>query len=248
MMPMTSAMGAPAQVYYQTEHSLRQQDVTRKVPRPEDLMLDQPPKAIMTVGGSNIRTSFNGVNITVPNLPIVRISGQCYIVPTRRGEVRLERMTIVPVRIDNTRVYYNTPYGSKQPPACISSDGITGEGNPSGACSECPFNAWGSAVGGRGKACQQRMRLLVLWGNLLLPLVVSLPRTSVEPAEQLLFELATEDVLYHETLMSLEFEQATNGVGIQYPRPTLRSVRDLTPEEIEVPRKWHDYFQAQGRN
>ncbi|WDU83588.1 hypothetical protein PWK10_02820 [Caloramator sp. Dgby_cultured_2] len=41
--------------------------------------------------------------------------------------------------------YYKDKYtGGSNPPDCGSFDGITGEGDPGGSCSKCPYNQFGS--------------------------------------------------------------------------------------------------------
>lgn len=47
-------------------------------------------------------------------------------------------------------------------------------------CQGCPMNAWGTAPGGgRGKACRERRRLLVVMDGFQSPVIFSLPPTSV---------------------------------------------------------------------
>ena len=51
--------------------------------------------------------------------------------------------------------------GQKTMPACSTYDGITGTGNPGGACRECPYNQFGSGANG-GKACRNKRRVYLL--------------------------------------------------------------------------------------
>jgi hypothetical protein len=78
-------------------------------------------------------------------------------------------------------------------PLCTSRDGRTGiprnddgEPQPSQAqsCATCPFNQWGSATNDlgehtRGKACKEMRRLFIVQGDSLLPIVLTLPPTSL---------------------------------------------------------------------
>lgn len=58
------------------------------------------------------------------------------------------------------------------PPICSSNDGITGVGDPGGACVGCP------QAGFEGN-CKPTMRLFLLRENALVPMLVSLPRMSI---------------------------------------------------------------------
>lgn len=68
---------------------------------------------------------------------------------------------------------------SNTPPDCQSSDNILGAGTPGGNCKECPLNTFGSGEGGKGKACKNMEMLYILQPENLLPVVVSLPPTSL---------------------------------------------------------------------
>ena len=83
----------------------------------------------------------------------------------------------------NVRLYWQSAYGdgSTSPPDCKSTDGVTGEGTPGGDCHACPFNQWGSAAAGNGKACAQRTELYILTPLSPFPIVVSAPPTSQKP-------------------------------------------------------------------
>ena len=71
--------------------------------------------------------------------------------------------------------YYKDEYtGGKEPPDCGSFDGVTGEGDPGGACIKCRFNQFGTGVNG-SKACQNRRLLYILREGEVFPIMLSLP-------------------------------------------------------------------------
>ena len=75
---------------------------------------------------------------------------------------------------------YATKYtGGNQPPDCCSFDGVTGEGEPGGACRKCPLNQFGSGENG-AKACKNRRRIYVLREGEIFPLLLSLPTGSLQ--------------------------------------------------------------------
>lgn len=70
------------------------------------------------------------------------------------------------------------PNGS--PPDCYSQDGVRGIGKPGGACAQCALNEFGSGEGGKGKACKNMKNIYLLRSGDLLPLLISLPPTSLK--------------------------------------------------------------------
>lgn len=73
-------------------------------------------------------------------------------------------------------------------PLCSSLDGITGtvtETNASKSCAACPYNEWGSGTDEAGnptagKACKEMRRIFVAQENSELPVVLTLPPTSIK--------------------------------------------------------------------
>lgn len=103
------------------------------------------------------------------------------------------------------------------PPDCASMDGQLGngefgpgsQGNPSGECAVCPMNAYGSG-GANSKACKEQRQLFLLQPGSVLPLVVSLPPTSLAPFRKYMTRLASKGIPYYGvvTRMSLRAEKS----------------------------------------
>ena len=75
--------------------------------------------------------------------------------------------------------YYREKYtGGSNPPDCGSFDGVTGEGDPGGACAKCPLAQFGSGEN-NGKACKSRRRVFLLREGEIFPLILSLPTGSM---------------------------------------------------------------------
>ena len=87
-------------------------------------------------------------------------------------------------------ILYNpegSEYDEDTKPLCSSVDGKTGIGEPGGACATCPMNAYGSARdGGRGKACKNMRDIYLLRSGEYMPLLISLPPTSIKPFKEFL--------------------------------------------------------------
>jgi hypothetical protein len=218
---------------------------------PNELIQIQTPRALAASEGDldaikeAIATNFNGAGVSDWDLMRVKISGGAnplWILPTLEGEQMLSSITCNIVFTDDTRVYHAAPFGKSagKPPDCLSGDGITGKGSPGGECSRCPLAAYGSAEEGSGQACKQVKRLFIICGGFLMPILVSLPPTSLKSARQLLLKLTAQGIPYDQALVNLELEKAQNAAGIQYGRVVMKFIRRLEPEEAARARQYHE--------
>lgn len=80
--------------------------------------------------------------------------------------------------------YWQTSETGGNPPDCSSDDGVTGYGKPGGACASCPLNEFGSGEGGSGKACKNMKNIYLLRDGEMIPLLLSLPPTSLKAFRQ----------------------------------------------------------------
>lgn len=89
------------------------------------------------------------------------------------GEKIGTQMDAVVVASAYENVYYDSPYDPDniESPACFAVQQLTEDGmkpHPkaprpqANSCAECPFNQWGSAKVGKGKACKNNRRLLLM--------------------------------------------------------------------------------------
>lgn len=79
--------------------------------------------------------------------------------------------------------YFDESSEDNSPPLCSSADGVTGIEAESGECyncAGCPKNEFGSAAKGSGKACKNMYKLYMLTEGSPVPLLVTLPPTSVK--------------------------------------------------------------------
>lgn len=77
-------------------------------------------------------------------------------------------------------------YDDTKTPLCTSIDGIKGCGTPGGACNLCELNKFGTATDSNGnptsgKACKNMRNLYILRNGEYMPIVLSLPPTSLRP-------------------------------------------------------------------
>lgn len=87
--------------------------------------------------------------------------------------------------------YYAAAFGEGEPgpPSCCSSDGLQpdgGEEMQDGPCRACKMNEYGSAEEGRGKACQNTIRLYFLPDRDVIPSIVKASPASLGKKEALM--------------------------------------------------------------
>ena len=143
----------------------------------------------------------------------MKVNGQP--VPNNTAEVRV--LAVVP-----ERAWYDQPYDpdSPQVPACFSI-GNTGKPHPnsrapqSDACATCKYNQWGSAPPrpgstrpGRGKACREAARIIVVPANMdfmKAPLYqAKLPVTSMKAADAFVTKCNQLGKLYGEFVVTMQ--------------------------------------------
>ena len=158
------------------------------------------------------------------------------------------------------RAFWPAKDTAGQPPLCSSPDGVQGIFDPSSpqttaaaampmhhpalhaldpaqavgpwACSACPMAEWGSGAG-KGKACKDLRRLIVLVEGWTMPAILTLPPTSVKVFDQYASARARErGGAYFTCYTRVELAQETNGAGIKYSVAKLSVDRPLTEAEL----------------
>lgn len=137
----------------------------------------------------------------------------------------------------NANAYWENSESSGTPPDCSSTDGHAGYGNPGGACTGCHLNQFGSGEGGIGKACKNMRNLYLLRDGDMLPLMISLPPTSLKAfqvyANNLRF--AGRALSGVKTQISLKKQE---GNGNTFSVAVFKMTGTLAPEIAELGRKY----------
>lgn len=160
--------------------------------------------------------------------------GASWEVPSLDGDHSEKALTGIVVGIAWKKAYWQASVdesGGGSPPDCRSDDGLIGIGNPGGACKRCPYNEFGTASKGTGKACRDIGHLLILRPSSILPLLVTVPPTSIKGVRQFIMRMAGEALPYYGAAVELTLERDKNGQGISYSKIAPRLVRRLNPEE-----------------
>lgn len=178
--------------------------------------------------------------------------GTTWEVPTLEGEESAKALDGIIVHWKNARAYWDSGIdesGGGSPPDCASRDGVHGSGmfgegseaNPSGLCETCPMSEFGSAEGdSRAQACKQMRVLFIAREEEMLPLVLTVPPTSIKPLRQYFLRLAGKKIPHYGTITRLELEKATNAAGISYARLKPSVVQVLDRESALQAREYGD--------
>lgn len=177
-----------------------------------------------------LRENLGGERLSEFDLDQVKVpsgGGTVWEIPGIAGSDAAKDITGVIVHMGRRRAYWSNPEPSGEQPDCSSLDGVTGRGDPGGACESCPMNEWGSSTkdGSRGKACTERLLLFIVRKDDPLPLVLSCPPSSLGAMKKYRTRLR---VPYWKAITSLTLVRKQNDGGQPYSEivPTLAGVLD----------------------
>ncbi|MBN2377034.1 MAG: hypothetical protein JXD22_11575 [Sedimentisphaerales bacterium] len=130
------------------------------------------------------------------------------------------------------RVYFAKDMAESggEPPDCQSSDGRIGKGDPGGVCADCPLAEFGSAKEGtaRGQACKQQKHLLVIRQADCLPIMITLPPTSLKPWKKYALRLTRQRLPIHGVVTRFTLTADKNKDGIKYSFATPKLMAKLS--------------------
>jgi hypothetical protein len=130
----------------------------------------------------------------------------------------LADLTGICVYFKDVRSFWKDEYtGKGGPPDCKSLDTITGIGIPGGSCHTCPKASFGSGKND-SQACKAQRLLYLMREGQLLPLVVTIPPTSLGPMAKWFISLLSRNMVYNRVVMSLKIEKVNNKGGIEYSK------------------------------
>lgn len=163
--------------------------------------------------------------------------GTSWSVPTIDGEKNEQFVEGVIVAFFDGRLFWLASYeetGGSAPPDCYSADTIVGHGDPGGVCADCPHDEWGSSPKGKGKACKERRMLYIVRKDSFMPLLISLPPTSLKACRNYFMGLAGAGIKFHQVVSRLTLSKTKNSDGIPYSEVSFQRVGALTPEQGET--------------
>lgn len=179
----------------------------------------------------------DGIEFSFDRVKIPAGGGLAFEIPGDDPENPETTKEIVGVIVDHHRVnaYWDEKYsGQNNPPDCSSLDGKAGVGRDGGnqvPCNSCPFNAWGSDESG-GKACKNMRRIYILRSGETLPLLLTLPPTSLKNfGDYLAKRIIGKGRRSYEVLTKVTLKKAKNAGGIEYSQAQF-AVAGVLPEKL----------------
>jgi hypothetical protein len=184
-----------------------------------------------------VMMNFEGEELTPGDLDRVRIpagGGIAWEVPTPEGEIEpAKKLRGIIVSHRTARAYWAKSLdesGGGSPPDCSSRDGKMGIGEPGGVCANCPLNKFGSDAREKGKACKEMKLIFLLKPDSLLPIVVVLPPTSLQP---FLMRLTSAAVPYSRVETEIALDKEKNAEGIEYARAVFKAAQKLDQQSAD---------------
>ena len=147
-----------------------------------------------------------------------------------------QTLTGVIVHHHPVNVYWEHDFdGAGALPDCSSPDGKHGLNAKTGEvldCASCPYNQFGSGKG-NSKACKNTHRVYLLRENEPLPILLTLPPTSLRAFKDYLAKrLIMKGKRSTDVLTSIKLKREKNADGIAYSACVFTKAGDLTPDQI----------------
>jgi hypothetical protein len=200
-----------------------------------------------------IRANIGGAQLSEFDLDRVKIpagGGRTWEVPTLEGVESMQELQGVIVFWKDTRAFWEKSFdqvGGGNPPDCsspnaelaLAREGVTvpAQLTESGhyACATCRYAEFGTdpREGSNAQACKLVRQMFLLTPDDLIPLVVSLPPTSVGTAQKYFLRLARAGVPYYGVQTKIGLEQTTAG-SIKYSKATFSMANRLEGDEAAV--------------
>lgn len=127
-------------------------------------------------------------------------------------------------------------------PDCWSPDnergtGCEAAGIPAGQlCEDCPKGQWGSdRKGGRGKDCQDKIRVYILQENEMFPVFIDLPPTSTKNFVDYIQRITNKKLSQYAVVTSIGLEKAKSDSKIEYSKAVFHKEAELSqPEKMAI--------------
>ena len=190
--------------------------------------------------GQAMAEEMDGLQLSFPRIKIPSGGGLAFEVPGDDPENPDAVKEVVGVIVDHHPVnaYWADKYaGANNPPDCSSMDGKVGidaDGNRK-PCNSCQYNQWGSAEDGRGKACKNMHRVYILREGEMLPLLLTLPPTSLKNLSDYLgLRVITKGLRSYGVITKVSLKKAQNAGGINYSQAVFSLAGKLSPEQTKA--------------
>jgi len=182
----------------------------------------------------------DGLQLSFPRVKIPSGGGLAFEVPGDDPENPDTEKEIIGVIVDHHPVnaYWADKYaGGNNPPDCSSMDakfGVDQDGNRK-PCDTCPMNQWGSDQEGRGKACKNMHRVYILREGEMLPLLLTLPPTSLKNlSDYIALRVVSKGMRSYGVVTKVSLKKAQNAGGINYSQAVFALAGKLAPAQVKA--------------
>lgn len=151
-------------------------------------------------------------------------------------------------------IYYATPYdGKHNPPDCASLDGSVGIERETGVCkdcSTCPYNRFGSGKNG-GKACKNKKRVYLLPSGAVLPIILTLPPTSLKDYKTYISrQIVLRGLRSYEVVTRISLKADTSASGFRFSKSIFKRLGrvsdDVAPGLLKAHEDLKDAYMDYG--
>ena len=153
------------------------------------------------------------------------------------------------VYAQSINAYWEDAYdGSNNLPSCSSMDGKNGVDTSTGihSCKVCPLNEFGSGKNGKGKACKNMKRLYILRPGSPLPVILTLPPTSIKAyTDYVGRQIVTRGLRTHHVITRITLKKDVSGDGITYSKAQFSKVGRV-PDDMKT--ALTNYFNSMKQN
>ena len=195
----------------------------------------------------DLSEDFDGLQMSFQRVKIPAGGGLRFEIPSDDPDNPDDVKTLTGVIIYNHQAGAYWPEGSEYDdnvsPLCSSVDGKLGIGTPGGACALCELNKFGTD--GKGKACKNMRHLYILRSGEYLPILLSLPPTSLRPFNEFMnLSFLSRRRPAWSSIVEIGLKRVDNGANT-YSVATFRKLRDFTGEELAQVKQYADNFREQ---
>lgn len=198
-------------------------------------------KSNYIAAGANLATMFteemDGLNFSFDRIKVPTGGGLSFEVPGDDADSpdSVKEIKAVILYHHPVHAYFKEKYtGASNPPDCGSIDGHVGIDTESGEvkdCKDCPLNKFGSGENG-AKACKQKRNLYILRENEALPLVFSIPSTSLGDFGKYIMRLLSKGKKSNMVVTKFTLKKTQSTGGISYSQVVCAVERNLEPNEL----------------
>lgn len=192
---------------------------------------------------------------SLPRIKVPAGDSDHFAVPIGGETKSMKAIKGIMVHAAPQRAFWTNPDPTGQPPACASSDnkrpdpgGVYALGgereadNPDGLCATCPMSQKHTDLkGGKLPACKEQRRLYVMMKGSMLPIIVTVPPSSLRSFKQFLVSMLSDRKGWWSVPITVRMEKATNDGGQEFNRVILEKTEDAEPLSETEAVAAHDY-------